>query len=172
MAYTILSHPLFVEAILPFLLVFTLVFAVLQKTEILGKGKKQVDAIVAFVIGLIVISFGFATGIIVSLVPFLAVAVVVILVFMLLYGMAFTGRSGDEFKLSGGVKTTIGIIAAIGVVIATLVATGGWDYLAQLFTRDGNESVWLTNIVFIALVGVAIAVVLMGGKDKDKDKKS
>ena len=170
MVYTLLSSPLFVEAILPFLLVFTLVFAVLQKTEILGKGKRQVDAIVAFVIGLIVISFGYATGIIISIVPFLAVAVVIILVFMLIYGMAFTGRSGDEFKLSGGVKATIGIIAAIGVVIATLVATGGWAYLSDLFTKEGNGSVWLTNLIFIAIVAIAVAVVIMGGKEKKESK--
>jgi uncharacterized membrane protein len=170
MAYTLLSHPLFVEAILPFLLVFTLVFAVLQKTEILGKGKRQIDALVAFVIGLIVISFGYATGVIISVIPFLAVAVVVILVFMLLYGMAFTGRTGDEFKLSGGVKMTIGILAAVGVVIATLVATGGWDYLSDLFTQSGNGPIWLTNIVFVAIVAIAVAVVIMGGKDK-KDSK-
>jgi hypothetical protein len=37
---TLLSHPLFIEAILPFLLIFAVVFAVLQKSRILGEGKK------------------------------------------------------------------------------------------------------------------------------------
>ena len=54
---TILSSQLFVEVILPFLLVFAVVFAILQKTKILGEGKKQIDAIVSLVIGLIVIAF-------------------------------------------------------------------------------------------------------------------
>ena len=48
--------PFFVEVILPFVLVFTLVFAVLQKTEILGKGKRQIDVLVALAIGLITIA--------------------------------------------------------------------------------------------------------------------
>ena len=52
---TLLSHPIFVETILPFLLVFTLVFAVLQKSKILGDNKKQIDAIVSLVVGLLLI---------------------------------------------------------------------------------------------------------------------
>ena len=32
--------------LLPFVLIFTVVFAILQKTQILGKGKKQIDAII------------------------------------------------------------------------------------------------------------------------------
>ena len=60
---TILSHPIFVETILPFLLIFTIVFAVLQKAKILGEGKRQIDAIVALVVGLLFISFAQAVGI-------------------------------------------------------------------------------------------------------------
>ena len=81
---TILSSDLFVNAVLPFLLVFVVIFAILQKSKILGDEKKQIDAIVALVIGLIVISFGYATGVIVSLIPFLAVSAIIILVFLLL----------------------------------------------------------------------------------------
>lgn len=165
MAYTILSHPFFVENLLPFLLVFTLIFAVLQKSEILGKGKRQIDAIVALVIGLIVVSFGYATGIIISLVPFLAVATVVILVFMLLYGMTF---KAGEFDIGKTPKIAIGILAAIGVVIATLVATGAWSYLGDLFSSSDTGASWVTNLIFIAIAAVAIAVVMLAGKEKSK----
>ena len=50
---TIISHPIFVGTILPFVLVFTIVFAVLQKSKIFGDDKKQIDSIVALVFGLI-----------------------------------------------------------------------------------------------------------------------
>ncbi len=168
MAPTILSHPLFVETILPFLLVFTLVFAVLQKTEILGKGKRQIDAIVAAVMGLIVISFGYATGIIVSLIPFLAVGTVVILIFLLLYGMVFEGK----FEVHKGIKVTVGILAAIGVIIATMIATGAWDYVSDVLNAGTDSSVIITNLVFIAIFIAVIIVVAVGaGKGKSEDKK-
>ena len=41
------------DVLLPFLLIFTLVFAVLQKTEILGDDKKNFNVIIALVLGLL-----------------------------------------------------------------------------------------------------------------------
>ena len=51
----------FFDVVLPFLLVFTIVFAVLEKTLILGKEennkpKKNIDAMVAFSIALFVVA--------------------------------------------------------------------------------------------------------------------
>lgn len=166
MAWTILSSPLFVEIILPFMLVFVVIFAILQKTKILGDGKKQIDALVALVIGLIVVSFGYATGIIVSLVPFLAVGTVVILIFMLLYGMAFVEK--DSFKLPGFVKGIIGVLAALGVIIVTLVATGGWDYISEWYDGSGNSSFWITNAIVVALVVGGFFALTRNTDKKDK----
>lgn len=169
MAWTILSHPLLVEIVLPFILVFVVIFAVLQKTKILGDGKKQIDALVALVMGLIVISFSYATGIIVSLIPFLAVGTIIILVFMLLYGFAFVEK--DSFKLHWGARVTIGILAALGVIIAVLIATGGWDYLAGLYRGTEDGSFWLTNAVIIALIIGAFFALTRGGSGGDKKEK-
>lgn len=88
---TILSSPFFVEGVLPFLLVFVLVYAVLQKTKILGEDKKQINAIISLVIGLIAVSFSSYVGVIVNLIPVLAVGLVIILVFLLLWGIVFVG---------------------------------------------------------------------------------
>ncbi|MBS3072059.1 hypothetical protein J4408_03645 [Candidatus Pacearchaeota archaeon] len=162
---TILSSPLFVETVLPFLLIFAVVFAILQKTEILGKGKKQIDSIVALVIGLIVVAFGQAVGIIVYLIPVLAIAIVVILAFMILYGMTFA--QGD-FKIHWGVQTAIAILGAIVIIVALLIFTGAWDYLSALFYSD--SSAIATNMIFIVLGGIAIGFIVWGGKGKGKDK--
>ncbi len=166
MAWTILSSPLFVEIILPFILVFVVIFAILQKTKILGEGKKQIDALVALVIGLLVVSFGYATGIIVSLVPFLAVGTVVILVFMLLYGMAFVEK--DSFKLPVWVRGVIGVLAALGVIIVTLVATGGWDYVSEWYDGSENGSFWITNALVVALVIGGFFALTRNTDKKDK----
>lgn len=159
---TIFSNSLFVNTILPFLLVFALVFAILQKTKILGDGKKQIDAIVALVIGLLVVSFANYTDIIVYLTAFLAVALVIILVFLLLFGAFF---EPGKFEVSNGIKITAGIVALIAVVIAVLYYTGAWSYIKDNYW--GNGSGWGTNVIFVVLIIAAIAVVLVG-----KEKKS
>ena len=167
MVETILSSPLFIQIILPFLLVFAVVFAVLQKSEILGKGKKQIDAIVALVVGLIVIAFGNATGIIVNLMPFLAVSLIIILVFMILIGMLF--KEG-EFNLDKKIKIGLGIVITVAVIIAVLYLTNGFDYVESLFSGAGGSTL-LANIIFIALIiGAVAAVVFGGGKPKGENK--
>ncbi len=158
---TILQSPFFVELALPFLLVFVVVFAILQKTKVLGEGKKQIDAIVSLVIGLIVVSFGYATNIIISLIPFLAVAVVIIFVFLILYGMVF---HGEEFKMEGGLRKGLGALAGIAVLIAVLISTGAWDYIADTWITGGEGNAVLTNAVFIIIIIAAIAVVVFPGK--------
>ncbi len=159
---TILQSPLFINLILPFILVFAVVFAILEKTKILGDGKRQIDAIVALVIGLIVVAFAEAVDIIVYLMPVLGVSIVVVLVFLILFGSVF--KEG-EFQVHKSIKWIVGILAAIVVLISVLVLTNWWDYLVNLFYEDNGL---VTNIVFIVIVLVAIAIVVFGGGKQKK----
>ncbi len=166
---TILSSPIVVEVILPFVVVFAVVFGILQKTEIFGKGKKQIDAIVSLVIALLLISFIQFVNLIVNLLVFLATASVIILVFMILYGMVF--KEG-EFQMSKGLKITFGILAAIAVITAVLLFSGYWDIIYSRYLV-GEGSTILLNIVFIVIIIAAIAVVIgSAGKGDNKGKSS
>ncbi len=161
MVETILSSPIISEAVLPFMLIFTVVFAILQKSQILGKDKKQIDALVALVIGLITITFANAVGIISSLLPFLAVSIVMILVFLILVAMVSTGEKGIE--LHQGFKWTIMILSFIAIVVAGLVITGAWDYIVGQFEGPRGSS-WGTNIVFIVIIVGAFIMAFLGDK--------
>ncbi len=44
------------DVIVPFILVFTILFAILERTKVLGKDKKRFNAMIAFVIGFFVIA--------------------------------------------------------------------------------------------------------------------
>ena len=156
MVDTILAHPLVTKIILPFLLVFTLIFAVLDKTKILGDGKKQINAIIAFVIGLIFVSVAYAVNITNQIVVYLAVVAVVILVFSLLFGFA---SSSKEFTMPDGIKWTFGILIALGLIIVILIASGAWDKIAQTVSQGANSSI-LTNVIFIVFIIAAIVVVM------------
>jgi hypothetical protein len=161
---TILSHPLFVEAVLPFLLVFALVFAVLQKTKVLGEGKKQIDAIVSLVIGLLFIAFGQAVGIVVNLIPVLAVGLVVILIFLLLWGSFFPAGMGDN----KGVKIAAGIVALLVAIGALLWVTGWWSLLLGLFVAGTGTGIFV-NVLFIVLIIGAVLWAIFGTKDKSSE---
>lgn len=166
MAETIFSSALVKEAILPFLLVFVLIFAILEKTKILGEGKKQINAIISLVIALILIVFPYPRDIIVNLMPVLAVVAVVLFVFMLLYG--FVGMTGKEFTMPKGLKITFGILIAIVLIVAILIITGYWENFSGWFSGESGGKVW-QNIIIILIIGGVIALVLStGGGSKDK----
>ena len=166
---SILSSPFFINYILPFVLIFTVVFALLQKSEILGKGKRQIDAIVSLVIALIVIAFANAIGIIVRLIPFLAVSVIIILVFLILYGMVFQGE--DKFHLNKGLKITLGVLIGLAVVVAVLFSTGAWGYIKNEWLYGSDSSSIFTNIVFLIIVFAAIAIVVLPAAQKPDGNK-
>ena len=152
----------FAQALLVFVLVFALIFAILQKTKLLGDGKSQIDALVAGSAALLVLSAGYALEIIQQLVPFLAVSLVVILVFLLLAGFFW-----KEFEVPGWMKTTAFALAFIAVTIAVLNFTGGYDRIAEFFSNW--SSLW-GNVLLVVIVAGAIWVALSSGSSgKKKD---
>lgn len=166
---TILSSPIFVETILPFLLVFTIVFAVLQKSKLFGDGKKQIDAIVALVVGVLVVSFAGATGIILQMTVFLAVSLVVILVLLILLGaFAEEGKFwGKEGMFPNALKYIAMIVVILAVVIAATYVTGFWEYLYDWVYLGGTSSSTFINVVFFIIIAAAVAAVLVSsGKKK------
>lgn len=158
---TIFSTGIFTDIILPFLLVFVVIFAILDKSKLLGDDKRQINAIIGLLVGLMLVAFSGPRGVIVKLVPFLAVSAVILLIFMLLYGFVSGTKEGDV--LSNGLKITLGIIVGIGVVVAVLWATGVWDNILATMSGSGSVTLWV-NILFVAIIIGAIAAVLGGGK--------
>src|SRR3990167_10128684 len=86
----------FYDFILPFLLVFTIVFAVLEKTKILGVDedsktpKRNLNAIVAFSIALFVVITKQIVVTLRSSLPQIALVLIVIISLLLLVGSFFT----------------------------------------------------------------------------------
>ena len=158
---TVLSLPIFKEIILPFLLVFSVIFAILEKARILGDEKRRINAIASLVIALLVVAFSNATKIIATLMPFLAVFAIIILVFMILYGFVAAGKEGADFSKF---KIPFGIIIGIGLIVAVLVATDYWSTIVDLF-KGGSSGSLLANIIFIGVIIAAVAIVLSGKKE-------
>lgn len=158
----IIDHPIFTEVLLPFLLVFVLIFAILQKTKVLGDGKKQIDALVSLAIGLILIGFKTPREFIVNLMPWLAVGAAVILVFLILYGFVAGDLSGD--KIPKWMKITFGILAGVFTLGVVIYVGGFWDNISRYFS--GGDSIWMELVLLIIII-VAILIAVLGDKKKE-----
>lgn len=153
---TFLSMPIFVDVVLPFALVFALIFAILQKTKILGEEKKQIDAIIAASIALLLIAFPAPRDIIVKLMPVLAVLIVILLAFMIVF--AFSVGDASKTVLPKGALAAIMIITIITLIIAVLNIAGLWARFLYFIQSPTGKNIFL-NIVFIAAIVTAIVTV-------------
>jgi len=161
---TVLQHEIFVRFALPFLLVFLIVYAILEMSKILGENH-QVNALLAFVVGLIMVSVSYPTEVVSNMILFLTVAIVVMFVALLMWGFITSG----EFKGLDGAPTGLKWVLGIGVVVATVIAlfwaTGSDTQVFNLlFKQTWSNTLW-TNIIFVVVIVVALATVIKSSKD-------
>jgi len=153
---SLFTSPILTNIFLPFLLVFVVVFAILEKTNILGEGKKYANLIVAIIVGLLFIGAQSLVGFTIKFLPLVAVFLVILLGYFLVFG--FVG-----IHLEKGMKVTLGIVFGIALVAAILWATG---LLSNVSSGSMEQTIGI--ILFVAILGGAIALVVSG---KGKENK-
>lgn len=159
---TILQHWILTRFAFPFLLIFFIVFAILEKTKLLGEGKKQLNALLSFVIALVFVSAVYPTLVVSNLILFLTVGLVVIFVALLLWGFIFGDKEG--FKIQGWLKGVLGGLVGIAMIIAVLWATGVKGRVVEfLFRQEWSNTLWV-NVTFIVVIAIALALVLKKSK--------
>ncbi len=160
---TILQSDLATNFIYPFLLIFVLLFAVLEKTKVLGEDKKQLNAIFSFVVALIFVGFAWPKMVVGNLILFLSVALVIIFLILLVWGFAAGGAKASP-KFDGIFKIVLGIIAVIAIIVAVFWATGSLGPTADLlFSQSWSSALW-TNVIFILVIAAVLAIVWKSGK--------
>lgn len=164
---TFLQYDVVSKFLLPFMLVFFILFAILEKTKLLGE-KKQIHALIAFVIGLIFVGAVYPVLVVNNLILFLTVTIVAVFVVLLIWGFIF-----GEIKNILDVKWIKWVLLAItgfAFVGALIWATGLWDNL-QTFLSAGIGGTIFTNAIFIVVIALALALVMKGfggGEGKSK----
>ncbi len=142
------------DVILPFLLVFTIIFAILEKTKIFGTEngmtKKNINAMVAFVIAFLVIASTKLVAVINEVMANVVLLVVLGVCFLLLVGVFFTGEK--EFSLNDlpvYKQIFIGIMF-LGIILIFLNALGWLQYIVDLFNNINED--WAATLIFIAII--------------------
>ena len=156
---TILQSELLSDFLLPLLLIFFIVFAILEKTKLFGGDKKQLNALTSFVIALIFVGAVYPKIIVSNLILFLAIALVAIFVITLLWGFVYPDKE-EGFKLEGWMKWALAIGLGIAFIFALIWAAGDWWYGILDFLKSTTGKAITTNVIFVLTIIVALAVVL------------
>ena len=156
------------DVVLPFLLVFAIVFAILEKTKVFGMeeidGKKytrkNINAIVAFVIAFLVVASSQLVNILTTVSSYTVILLMVSVLFLLLVGSFL--KEGEGVFLEGGWKVFFMIIMFIGIVLIFLSAIKdekgnswlevGWDWLSGGSTSNAVGSIVLIIIIILFMV--------------------
>jgi len=157
---TILQNWLVTKFALPFLLIFFILFGILEKTKLFGE-RKQLHALISFVVGLIFVAAVQPKIIVENLTLFLTVAIVVVFIALLLWGFVIGKLPEVPGKIQGGIAAVV----VVAVAIATLWAMDVQGALFDFLFRSGWSADFWTNFAFIAVVIIALALVV-GGKTK------
>jgi len=166
------------DVVLPFLLVFTIVFAIFEKTKVLGTEKiggevyprKNLNAMASFVIGFLVI----ASAQLVEAITRISANVVILLllaVFFLMLVGTFFGKE-EEVALTGIWRQGFMVVMFIGILFV---------FLAAIKTQSGQSwldvfwqwvtSFWTSTAVasIILMIGVVLFIYFMAKGPKPSE---
>lgn len=140
------------DYLLPFLLIFAVVFGILSATNILGKNK-GIHIIIAFVVGLLALQLPFLPEFFSQIFPRLGVAVAVILSLLILVGLFIPDQERRYWFYGLG---AIGFISALVVISQSFSAIG-------FFSFGGFTSEYVGWIVAgVLIIGLIIAIAASG----------
>ncbi|MBR9683222.1 hypothetical protein GOV03_01660 [Candidatus Woesearchaeota archaeon] len=147
------------DVILPFLLIFTIMFAILEKTKVLGVEKidgkdltkKNLNAMVAFVVSFLVIASTELVGVINETMSHVVLLLILVVSFMLLVGVFFGSKEFTLESYPGWTKFFM-VLMFMGIVVIFLNALDWLQYIAFLFVNWNAE--WAATIIlFIIVIG-------------------
>ena len=168
------------DVVLPFILVFTIVFAAMEKTRVLGTDtiegspypKKNLNAMVAFVVAFLVVA---SSRLVATINEAMANIVILLLLgigFLMLIGIFYSKE--DEVALTGASKTFAMSLMFVGILLIFLHAIKtekGDSWLEWFWTYLTNN--WSSNFArSIILIVVIVLFMFYIVKDKDDGSSS
>ena len=161
------------DVFLPFLLIFILVYAILQKTHILGQEKKKLNVMLSVIIGLLVViphvlgtyPHGWdVVQIINEAVPSVAFVLVAVVMLLILLGV-FGGSATNLGKRLGGWIT---VLATVVILFIFGASAGWWSDWPAIENILGEDTVAL--VVILLVFGIVINFITGSEKDKPTEK--
>ena len=137
----------FFSYVVPFLLIFALVFGILTKVRIFDN--KSINGIIAFAVGLLALQFNFVSIFFSELFPRVGVGLAIILALLILVSLFFDPNN----KFTNYGLLFAGVIIFLVVLIQTYGSLGS---LSFLYSLQYNWATILGVIIFIVIIGVVV----------------
>jgi hypothetical protein len=147
------------DFVLPFLLLFAIIYGILTTTNLFGKNK-GVHLLIALAVGLLALRLGFVQAFFTEIFPRVGVGIAVILSLLIMAGF-FIPQDERRFWMWG-----LGAIAFVITLIIVSQSFGvlGWSGFGYAWDSYAG---WIIGAVL--LIGVIIAIAASGGSKENKN---
>ena len=140
--------------LIPFLLIFAVVFAILDKTKMLSSGdngeNRMIISIIAVSISLLSLQFDFVSEFFAVIFPRFGVGLALFLVVLIFLGFFFHPRGNDDWSHK---VAWVGWLVGIGVFIWALASWDEWN------SYGGFGGWFVENVWALIILGIIIAVI-------------
>lgn len=136
----------FFSYVLPFLLIFALVFGILTKVKVFDN--RAINGIIAFVVGVLALQFNFVPIFFSEIFPKIGIGLSLILALIILAGLFLDPNNKAQNWILLGIGTVIFIVV--------LVQTFGWLGWSNTYLWNYNWYNILAVIVFLVIIGVIV----------------
>lgn len=166
-AMDILIEMGFFNVILPFLLVYAIVYGILVRTKVFGPEQTSVNAIISFAIALFFVAAANVVQIIQEFLPWVGVIAIFIVGVMMLGVLIYGGEMesfSKQFKVPGILITIVALFYAL------FYAAGWWTgfvkVIQYIFTSKD-----ILGIVLLIIIILVIYFITKSGKGAKKEEK-
>ena len=167
------------DVILPFLLVFSIVFAILDKTRVLGYEvidkvnypKKSINAIVAFCIAFFVVASAKLVEVIMKVSSQVVILLFAIVLFMALIGVFMEQNEKGVSLPKGPWQTGFMIACLIGILLIFFNALGWIDTVYNFLSLHWSNEL-VASVILLGTIVAVMAFVVKSPKDNKANPPS
>jgi len=170
------------DIVLPFLLTFTIVFAIFEKTKILGVDKinkveytkKNLNSLVAFCVAFFVIASSQIVQILNTALAQVVILLIVVVFYMILIGVFFENGENVFFDKKSPWRTGFMVALLIGILLIFLNAipvgkTTAIGY-AYEFLKLNISTGFVSAIILLVFIALVMGFVMSDNKPKKKNR--
>ncbi len=162
------------DVVLPFLLVFTLVFAILEKTRVFGTEeingttypRRNLNSMMAFVIAFFVVASAELVEIITEVSSLVVLLLLASVLFLMMIG-SFWKPMPEGIFLEGGLKYIFVTLMLVSLALIYLHAVGWLDTLLDWLKTHWQGNIVATAVMLLVIFG-ALWFIIGSGPEKGK----
>ena len=162
----------FFDVILPFLLVFTIVFGILEKTRVFGtydgKPKKNINSMIAFVIAFFVVAAKQIVNALQEALPIVALTLVAVVCFITLIGSFASAK--DEFNFLEMFKSWRMPLALLFFASVALIFIHSFGWLTPIVDYLFGQGIAIFLMVVFILIIIGIVTFVVTGSKIEGDE--